>query len=97
MFFAPQRPELRPKPEENGHEEEGLVGAEAPVADRGEYPGLSRCLSEMLQCKLDRPEKEGWRAHGRVSAAPEKCRNVCLLLTANLQLRNKPCNTTLSS
>lgn len=35
-FFAPQRPELTPKPEENGHEEEGLLRTEAPVADGGE-------------------------------------------------------------
>lgn len=34
-------------------------------------------LPETLRCKLDRPEKEESRAHGSVSAAPEKCSNIC--------------------
>lgn len=54
------------KPEENGHEEEGLLRAEAPVALGGESLGLCASLLELIA--VDRQE-EGWRAHGSVSAA----------------------------
>lgn len=39
------------KPEENGHEEEGLLRVEAPVALGGESLGLCASLLELICCR----------------------------------------------
>lgn len=46
---------------------------------------VSGPVRRVVYRRPDRPEKEGWRAHGRLSAAPEKCQNVCLRFKATLR------------
>uniref|UniRef100_A0AAZ1X3J2 Acidic leucine-rich nuclear phosphoprotein 32 family member n=1 Tax=Oreochromis aureus TaxID=47969 RepID=A0AAZ1X3J2_OREAU len=49
--FPNAKNQSQAKPEENGHEEEGLLRAEAPVALGGESPGLCASLSELICCR----------------------------------------------
>lgn len=65
--------QTRAENRENGHEQEGFVRTEAPVAIRGEHYGLFLWfLAAFARCKLDRQEEEGWRAHGGVITAGRK-------------------------
>lgn len=84
-FLSHNRHEPRPKPEENGHEEEGLLRAQAPVAHGGEYRALWRCLSETV-CSVNLTGRSRRRRRGgeHMAESLHLLKTVYLLLTNNL-------------